>query len=134
MQPNVITLAVDEDNSGSGTQDHVFTRFEEYQNRAVYIHSSHTVASRNSLSLYRTFPKQSGNFRGVSKLSVKFSVDATVPGADGVTTLKVPMIGEVSVALPVGVTDAGILVLRQKLVALLDRDDIMGPLMSQLMV
>jgi hypothetical protein len=133
MQPNTITLAVDELNTDI-TTDHVFQRFEEFQNRSVYIGPNHTVAGRNQLSFYRTFPKQSGNFRGTAKSAVKFTLDKTVLGVDGSSSIVAPLIVEVSFSIPVGTTDADILVMRQSALALLDSDTVMQPLNSTLMV
>jgi hypothetical protein len=133
MQPNVITLAVDEAND-STLVDFVLTRFEEYLNRSKYIGADHTLTLRDELSMYRTFQKQNGNFKGVAKSSVKFTRDFEVLGVDGISTLTSPAIVEVSMSLPVGLTTAQIIELRQRAIALLDRDDIMTPLNSQLMV
>ena len=136
MQANEITLTVDETNDGVTTADvdHVFSRFEETLNRSVYIGPSHAIASRNTLSLHRSFPTTNGNFRGVQKTSFKFTRDMAVDGVDGVSTLTAPMIVEVKISIPVGVTSADILLQRQVALSLLDRDDIMGPLNEQLMI
>jgi hypothetical protein len=133
MQPNEITLAVDELNDDT-TVDLVLTRFEEHLNRASYVSPSHTMATRDMLTLYRTFPKQSGNFRGVGKSTIKFSQDISVLGVDGTSSLTVPLIMEVSFSVPVGTTSAQIVEMRQRGVAILDRDDVMNPLNQQLMV
>lgn len=134
MQPDVITLSVDEQNDGVGLVNHVFTRYEEYQNRAVYIGANHTLATKDTLSLYRTFPKASGNFRGVGKTAAKFSQDVLVDGVDGVSQLTAPIIVDVSFSIPVGATPAQILIARQRALALLDLDAVMSPLNEQLMV
>lgn len=134
MQPNEITLAVDEENDGVGLANHVFSRFEEFQNRASYISAEHSLDSRDTLGLYRTLPKPSGNFRGVAKSAVKFSMDVVVTGVDGVSQITSPVIGEVSFSVPVGTSAADALIMRQRIVALMDRDDIMIALMEQLMV
>lgn len=133
MQPNTLTLAVDVLNNGTPVNS-TFTRFEEFQNRSVYVESTHSMAQRSTLSLYRTFPKQSGNFRGVSKSSIKFSRDFTVTGVDGSSTIMSPFIAEVSFSIPLGVTDAEILEMRQRIITLLDTDNIMTPLNSMLMI
>jgi hypothetical protein len=133
MQDNVITLAVDELNTGS-TTNHVFDRFEEFSNRAVYIGENHALTAKDTLSLYRTFPKASGNFPGVAKSSFKFSKDYAITGVDGVASLTSPVIVEVSFSVPVGVAEADQLIMRQRAIALLDDDTIMGALMNQLMV
>ena len=86
MQPNTITLAVDLLNTGA-TTDQIFTRQEEYLNRSVYISPTHSVSAKDTLSLYRTPIKPSGNFPGVAKVSAKFSTDYSIPGVDTETTL-----------------------------------------------
>lgn len=134
MQPNEITLAVDEENDGVGLVNHVFTRFEEYQNRALYISADHTLDARDTLGLYRTLPKKSGNFKGVAKTSCKFSKDVSVPTVDGAGNITAPIILEVSFSLPVGATPEDALIMRQRAVTLLDDDAIMVPLMEQQMV
>lgn len=134
MQPNEITLSVDEENDGVGPVNHVFTRFEEFQNRATYIMSDHSMSAKNTLGFYRTFPKKSGNFNGVSKTSFKFTKDILVDGADGVAQITAPIIVDVSFSIPVGATSAQILIARQKALALLDLDAVMTPLNEQLMV
>jgi hypothetical protein len=133
MQDNVLTLAVDELND-TNTVDHVFTRFEEYQNRSIYISADHELTARDILGLYRTFPKQNGNFKGTGKCSMKFTCDKSVEGVDGVASLTSPIIAEVSFSVPVGATVADQMIARQKLIALLDDDAIMVDLMNQLMV
>lgn len=134
MQPNAVTLSVDEQNDGVGPVNHVFTRFEEYQNRSVYISDTHSISARDTLGLYRTFPKASGNFKGVAKTAFKFSKDVTVPGVDGVSQLSAPIIVDVSMSIPVGATHEAILIARQRALALLDLDSVMTPLNEQLMV
>lgn len=134
MQPNEITLPVDEENDGVGLVNHVFTRFEEHLNRAVYIGPNHSLSARNTLTAYRTLPKISGNFKGVAKSAAKFSADITVPGVDSETTITAPIIVELSFSIPVGATPAQTKLHRQKALALLDLDAVMAPLNDQLMV
>lgn len=133
MQDNVLTLAVDELNN-SVTVDHVFNRFEEHQNRSVYIGASHQLSARDTLTLYRTFPKANGNFKGTGKSALKFTTDKSVEGVDGTTSLTSPIISEVSFSVPVGVSLADMLIARQRLIAILDSDTFMDALMNQLMV
>lgn len=134
MQPDQIILSVDEQNDGVGPVNHTFNRYEEYQNRAVYVGTTHTMSAKDTLSLYRTFPKPSGNFKGTSKSSVKFSKDFLVDGVDGVSQITAPVIIEVSFSVPVGVTNADLLIMRQRALSMLDLDAVMVPLNSQLMV
>jgi len=136
MQDNSITLAVDVDNDGGTTAavTLVFNRYEEYQNRSVYIATDHTLASRNQLGLYRTFPKVSGNFNGVAKSAIKLTQDYSVPGADATTTRVAPGLVDIGFSFPVGLTPAQTLELRMRAVALLLDDTVMIPLTDQLMV
>jgi hypothetical protein len=133
MQPDQITLAVDELNNAT-TVDEVYDRFDEFQNRSVYITEHHLVGAHDTLTLYRTFPKANGNFKGTAKSAAKFSTEILVDGVDGLAQITAPVILEVSLSLPVGTTDAQAMIARQKAVALLDLDSIMVPLNSQLMV
>jgi hypothetical protein len=90
--------------------------------------------ARDSLTLYRTFQKVNGNFKGTAKSAFKFTWDRSVTGVDGVAALTAPIISEVSFSVPVGVTEADMLICRQRQIALLDDDTIMTALMNQLMV
>lgn len=129
MLANEITLTVDETNDGATTADvdHVYRRFEENANRTDYIHGSdHQVGSRNQLQFYRTTPTRNGNFKGSRKTTFKFTTDVSVPGVDGETVVA-PSIIEVKMSNPVGVTDADLMVQRQKALALLDLDSVMAP-------
>lgn len=124
-----MTLHVDVANNGT-LVDNTFTFFDLYQNRAVYHSANHTIASPDTLTLYRTIPKQSGNFPGQAKVAAKFSKQVVVPGNDG-TDVSGPIITEISISYPVGASDAVLLKERQKALALIDRDDIMVPLVSK---
>lgn len=134
MQPDEITLAVDEENDGVDPVNHVYTRAEEYQNRSVYIGANHSLTAKDTVTLYRTAPKSNGNFKGVAKTSFKFSQDKLVDGVDGVAQITAPVIVEVSFSIPVGVTPADVLIARQRALALLDLDTVMDPLNNQLLV
>lgn len=123
MQDNTITLAVDVANNAV-LVDIDYSRFDVYQNRSVYNSEDHTISSADTLTLYRTLPKQSGNFKGQAKSAAKFSKTLSVLGVDG-ATVQAPLILEVSVSIPVGASLETQLEMRQRAVALLDRDDIM---------
>lgn len=129
-QPNGITLAVDELNNGTNV-NHVYTNYDRTTGRTTYIHSGHTPLLRDTLAFYRTPSKSNGNFKGVMKTSFKFSKDIEVEGIDGTTTLVSPIIIEGSFSVPLGATDAEILLMRQRAIALLDRDDLMVDLNSR---
>lgn len=134
MLADVITLAVDEDNSGSGTANHVYSRFETHLNRSSYISGNHALGARDTLTFYRTLPKSSGNFRGVAKGALKFSQDIVVDGVDGVSQITAPIIVEVSMSIPVGATPAQTLIARQRAITLLDDDTVMEPFVDQQMI
>lgn len=123
MLPNVIVLAV-KDSDGAATSLG-YTRYEEHLNRVGYIGEEHSLQALDRLSLYRTFPKTNGNFVGVAKTSLKFSMTVPVTGVDGVSTLNSTIITEVSFSLPVGATPELVEFARQKIVALLDQREIM---------
>lgn len=136
MQPNDITLDVNDDND-DGTTPAVevdYSRYSEFANRTVYISEHHTVAARDLLGLYRTEPKQSGNFNGVAKSAFKFTKDFAVDGVDSTTSLVAPGIVEVGFSFPVGLTPAQTLELRMRAAALIVDDTVMVPLCDQLMV
>lgn len=132
MQSNEIILSIDLLNSGVTTNS-TFSRFEEYLNRSVYIGANHALDSRDTLTLYRTPPKPNGNFKGVAKVAAKFTEDFSVNAADG-TTMIVPALIQVSCSIPVGLTPAQTLALRQKLLALIDKDTVMAPLFDIQMI
>jgi len=129
MQPNTITLAVDTANSGS-TTNKAYDRHEELVNRTTYSGPDHSFSTVNTMQLYRTNPVRSGSFLGAAKTSVKFTKAVTVASAEGEDT-SFPLIGEVSFSIPVGTDVAIVKELRQTILALLDRDDIMDPLHNQ---
>lgn len=118
MLENIITLAVDQLNNGT-LVNQAFRRFDEYQNRTVYTGPSHTLDSKDTMTLYRTPPKPSGNFRGTAKTSIKFSRDSVILGRDGVNVIA-PEIGEINFSLPVGTSPADAIILRQRMIAALD--------------
>lgn len=136
MQPDTMTFAVNTDNDDGTTPavDIVYTRYDEYQNRSIYIASDHTLASRNMLTLYRTPPKQSGNFRGVAKSAVKVTQDFTVPGVDTTTENVSPGLVDIGFSFPIGLTPAQTLELRMRAAAIILDDDVMVPLTDQLLV
>jgi len=133
MQADQISISVDATNDGNPAAE-VYDRRDEFQNRSVYIGADHLPETRNELALYRTYPTKSGNFKGTLKSSLKFTQDYEVPGVDSATALTVPGILEVSFSLPVGVTAAEAMHLRQRAIAALDNDTFMDSLNIQQMV
>lgn len=119
MQPDQITLNVDVLNDGV-TVAQVYDRFSEFQNRTVYAGVNSAPEARDEITLYRTFPTKNGNFNGVKKSAMKITEDVTVTGADGVSQLTAPVIIEISCSVPTGTTDAKLLEVMQRAVALAD--------------
>lgn len=133
MLDNTVTLPVDLLNSGV-TTNQVYTRHEEFANRSKYISPAHSLGLRDTLDMYRTFPNKTKTFNGVAKSGFKFTTDIEVPGADSTTSVVAPEIAEVSFSLPVGFTTVQLLILRQRIIALLDNDSIMNRLNERLEV
>lgn len=127
MLDNTITLAVNEDNDDGTTPavDHDFENRERFANRSVYLGPLHTPASADLLSIYRTFPKENGNYRGTAKSAVKFSKEIVVPGKDTTTEITSPQILEISFSNPVGSTVEQQRMLRYRAAAMLMSDDLM---------
>lgn len=130
MQANEITLSVDVANSGT-TVNHVFTRHSEEPSKTTYRGPDDSLLVRNTLAFYRTAPKRSGNYLGSAKSGVKFTQDVSVTQLDGTTT-KAPLIVEVSFSVPVGATTAQTKEIRQRALAILDREDVIAKLMDNL--
>lgn len=118
MQANTITLPVDVLNNGTVVNKD-YLRHSEEVNKTTYVGPGHTLQSRNTMQLYRTLPKRTGNFLGSGKTSIKFTQDFAVPGADGVN-VTAPAIVSIDFSTPVGLTAAQTLELRQRAVAALD--------------
>lgn len=125
MQPDIITLA-------AGTAEEiVFKRYSEYDSRTVYIAPDHSVAMKDILTLYRTEPKAVTNYFGAAKSAMKFSKDFTVAlptGGNG----RAPLIVELSLSVPVGVTKTEALSMAQRVTSLLAADDVAADLISKL--
>lgn len=119
MLDNTITLAVDILNDGN-TVNEIYSRYDEFQNRTVYTGEDHALDARQTMTVYRTYPKQSGNFKGTAKSSVKLSEDVEVAGVDSTTTVAANEIAEASFSLPVGTSSARAVAIRQRLIAAID--------------
>lgn len=128
MQDNELTLSVDILNDGNPA-DQIFSRSEEYLNRTVYESADHTLVAPDTLTLYRTRAKTSGNFNGMAKTAAKLSKAVSVAGVDETTTVKAPIIQEVSSSVPVGATKAQVVAQCQRTIALLDDDAFVESLM-----
>lgn len=100
---------------------YVIRRHEESANRTTYVDdTTHSVAQRDQVQFYRTFPKRSGSSRGSAKVSFKLTRDVTVPNASGDGEIVLPLIGECSFSLPVGTNQYAIDNLRKKIRGILN--------------
>jgi hypothetical protein len=133
MLDSSITFPVDELNNGTPT-DHVFTRSEEYLHRTIYTGPEHSLSDRDTMTVARTQPTRSGNFRGTAKSSLKFTIDKSVETLEAGTYVTAPLIGSINFSMPVGITAADAMILRQRLVAALDDEDFIVALMENLNV
>ena len=131
MLDNTITFQVDE--LGNDTLvPTAYMRIEEYLGRSLYKSPSHSLEARDTLTVTRSMPKPSGNFRGVKKSAIKDTIDVTVPGVDATTSIVAPAIGAVNFSLPVGTSAATALLLRERLIAKLQHQDFITRLTEEL--
>lgn len=124
MLENTITLGVDIANNAT-VVDMDFRRYNEFADRSVYISEVHAIEKRDTLTFSRVPPKRSGNLKGVAKSGFKFTMDQVVPGVDETTTVTQPLLGETSFNVPVGTTVDQEILLRQRMIALLNNDVLM---------
>lgn len=120
-QPSTITLSVDADLDGASPADEVYGSFDDPANRHIYHGENHTPIARDTMTMYRTLPKKTATFHGVTKSSLKFSMDVTVDTPDGNTTVS-PIIGSVSFSVPVGATDADVTHVAARIKAAIAKD------------
>lgn len=92
----------------------VYTSFSTAENRNLLVSATSSEAARDHLTLTRTLPKQSGNFRGARKVSIKRTHDVVVTGVDG-SPMTLPLISEVSFSIPVGVASGDLDALRTEM-------------------
>lgn len=127
MLDNTMTIQVDQLGNDVLVAE-TYERFDSGNNFSLYRGENHSMESRDLLGFYRTFPKPSGNFKGVARSSFKFTTDKVVTGVDGLAQLTAPIIIEVSFSKPVGVTDADLLHARERVAALLQDQTVMRDL------
>lgn len=84
-------------------------------NAAVYTGPASTFSARDLLTLKRTAPKPSGDFAGVARAEAKMTKTVTLTG---VTQTKGDAIVSISLALPVGMSEADVDTLKADIVSL----------------
>lgn len=128
-----IELDVDVANNDTIVEQVLVNAGPDTINRSTFEFSgTHSLVARDIVQFYRTYPKRSGQSRGSAKCAMKFTTDIAVNNSDGSGDIVLPLIGEVSFSLPVGVTPAQTMSLRQRIVSLLDLDDVAAKLMDLL--
>lgn len=128
MLENTLTLSLP---NGGTPVNCVITLIDVLNNRSMYHEPTHITTMRKTVGFYRTPSKRSGNFLGVAKSAAKSTVDISVLDAVGNQVVS-PMIGEISLSIPIGATEADIDTLLDRLDALVSRRDVikrqvMGP-------
>lgn len=128
MLENTLTLSLP---NGGTPVNMTITRIDVFQNRSVYHEPTHSTTARRIVGFYRTLPKRSGDFLGVSKSAAKTTMDLSVLDAKG-ATITAPAIGEISFSVPIGATEAAIDSLLDRLDALISnrtviKRTILGP-------
>lgn len=129
MQDSIITLPVDVTNTDTYV-DLEFFRQEEYLHRSLYISADHQPDSRDTLGLYRSPIKPTSAYKGVMRVSFKFTKDVSVLNPVG-ETITSPMIAEVSFSVPVGTSDSDRLELAQKVGAMALHRTVIAGLINQ---
>jgi hypothetical protein len=133
MLPDTLTLSVDPLND-SNPANEGWDRIEEGQNRSIYAGPDHSLVAPQKLTLTRNVPKKSGTFLGVAKSGMKISEDISVDTSETSVEVSAPLIGAVSFSIPIGATAAEAMLLRQRLIALLDNDGFMVLLSEKLVI
>jgi len=129
MLNNTITLQVDV-LANATLVDAPFRRFQEFADRSLYVGDAHSSTTKDTLQFYRTAAKPQGKSRGVQKCAVKLTATQSVPSTINDETILADEIAFLQFNLPVGISPARKLELRQRLIAMLKDDAVMGPLME----
>lgn len=108
----------------------VFNHYTTEGNRSTYINKvNHSPSSKDQVQLYRTDPKPSGISVGTRKCAIKMTRDVAVETADGAGTHKLPLICELKLAIPEGVTEAQLVEIVSKMGSLMGTPAVMTDLM-----
>lgn len=130
MLENSYTLQVDVANNGTLVPQ-VVNRHDATAGYSTYIGEDHSLSQRDIIQFYRS-PVAKGLDGGRAKSKFKITEDLEVIPCSGTCSVLTPMIGEVSFSLPILATDAQILELRQRMIAVLDNDALMSKLNQKL--
>lgn len=130
--PSTITLEPEVGVESADT-DVVYSRYDDTTPNRVIFNSEENVlgVTRDTLTAYRTFPKRNGISLGVKKSAVKLTRDFTVENTDDTTQIA-PLIIEMRVSMPVGVTSAEAELATRQFRDLLDQPTVIGAVMNDL--
>jgi len=117
MQSQTMTLATA--TLDAGIPDVTINRYKEEVNKSTYVGPSHSPDDRSMVQLYRTEARRNGNSRGISKVACKFTEDVSVANAAGDGNIMLPIICELSVAIPLGASASEVEVIRTRAAAFL---------------
>jgi hypothetical protein len=131
-QAEQFTLNVNEDNDDGTTAEveKIFHRKEVYNGRSLYTTDASSSLARETLGLYASPAKPSGNILGTNKASVKTTCDCSVPGADGVAVYTKPIILKLEASIPAGADTTLVKAELMKLAAVMQDDSIMDQLIA----
>lgn len=116
---DAITLPVDVTNNGTVVNQEI-ALLDGSPGRKIFRFSGHSFQTRDTVTFTRSFPKPNGNFAGTRKTSAKLTKDVVVEGTDPSTDVKAPGIIDISSSLPVGLSAADAMLMRQRAIAILD--------------
>jgi hypothetical protein len=126
-QSEVIALTVDPANDGNPETQN-YANQQRKDTFSLYREENSDLKNRDELRLAATLPKRSGNFPGVVRSEARFTKTVEVEGVDTTTTVAGVATGIISFSLPLGTSAATATLLRQRMIGLLDDDDIMDDL------
>jgi len=125
-----LQLSVDTTND-STPETFDYERIDASQSKSVYtLAGSHNDASRDKLEFFRTAPKPVASYFGNRKSAIKITRDYSVATPDGGNVIT-PLILDLKISKPVGVTVAQLIEAAQILLSVLDDDTLMEDICDQ---
>jgi hypothetical protein len=128
-QPNEIALIVDPLNNGT-TETQTYSNQSRAEGSSLYRLVGSDLKNRDELRFAATLPKRSGNFPGVLRTEVRLTQSVEVEGVETSTTVSGTATLSLQASIPLGMTEADVKLLRQRMIALLDEDSVVSDLMQ----
>jgi len=100
------TITIDTTGQEVSPVTYAFSRYDQVGNRSDYHCAGHSPSMRHQLQFYRSPSKRNGESFGVRKAAIKYTRDFAVDNVSGTGTIVMPLIFEISVAIPEGVAAA----------------------------